>query len=175
MCVKRRNRFIAKVPVMYFQQLPYVTVFSGTTCTEDNTSQWFKTEGAGIERAGKCDIEWVRSILVWYSAFAALKGLIFSSDDVVHCHVSYYEYNRQKNSFHSHLLPEDLFTFQSIPLSPENKNTTCLWYCSAKQLHSEKGNSALYEILDFFFKTKTFLVFKYNFCCMLFYLCLYIT
>lgn len=86
MCVKRRNRFIAKVPMMYFQQFPYVTVFSGTACTEDNTSQWFKTEGAGIERAGKGDIERVRTILVWCSVFAVLKGLFFSSDDVVHLH-----------------------------------------------------------------------------------------
>lgn len=148
--------------------------FSGTACTEDNTSQWFKIEGAGIERAGKDDVEQVRSILVWYSVFAVLKGLFFSSDDVAHLHTRYYEYIRQKNSFNSYLLSEDLCTFQSIPLSPENKNTTCLWYWLAKRLHSEKGNNAFYKILEFFFKTKTFLMFKYNFCCVLFYLCLYI-
>lgn len=89
MCVKRRKRFIAKVPMMYFQQFPDVTVFSGTTCTEDNTSQWFKTEGAGIERAGKGHVEWVKSILVWYLEFAVLRGLFFSSDDVVHLHTRY--------------------------------------------------------------------------------------
>lgn len=159
--------------MMYFQQLPYVTVFSGTTCTEDNTSQWFKTEGAGIKRAGKGDVEWVRSILVWYSLFAVLKGLIFSSDDGVHCHVSYYEYNRQKNSFHSHLLPEDLLTFQSIPLSPENKNTTCFWCWLAKQLHSEKGNSVLHEILDFFSKLKLFWCLSTIFV-VCFFICAYI-
>lgn len=126
MVVERRDRFIAKVPMMYFWQLPYVTVFSGPTCTEDNTSQWFKTEGAGIERAGKGYVEWIRSSLVSYSVFAVLKSLFFSSDDVLHLHTRYYEYNRQKNSFHSYLLSEDLCTFQSIFLSPENKSTTYL-------------------------------------------------
>lgn len=111
MCVKRRNRFFAKEPIIYFWQFPYVTVFSGTTCTEDNSSQWFKTEGARIERTGKGDVEWVRSSLVWYSVFAVLKGLFFSSDDVVHLHTRYYEYNRQKKkSFHSYWLSEDLCT-----------------------------------------------------------------
>lgn len=178
MCVKRRNRFFAKEPIIYFWQFPYVTVFSGTTCTEDNSSQWFKTEGARIERTGKGDVEWVRSSLVWYSVFAVLKGLFFSSDDVVHLHTRYYEYNRQKKKKFSLILAlrrsvyrrseDQISEDQSIPLSPENKNTTCLWYWLAKQLHSEKGNSAFFEILDCFFKAKTFLMFKYSFSCMLF-------
>lgn len=32
---------------------PYVGVLSGTACTEDNASQWFKAERAGVQRAGK--------------------------------------------------------------------------------------------------------------------------
>lgn len=160
--------------MIYFWQFPCVTVFSGTTCTEDNSSQWFKTEGARIERTGTGDVEWVKSSLVWYSVFAVLKGLFFSSDDVVHLHTRYYEYNRQKTSFHSYWLSEDLCSFWSIPLSSENKNTTCLWYWLAKQVHSKKGNSAFYEILDFFSKLKLFWCLSTIFVVCFFYLCLYI-